>query len=86
MTPFKALYDQDPPLLLKLKCTTIPSTVEEVNQMVTECDALLAELHTNLLKAQNRLDSRVDKHRRDVIVMANLFSLSCSLTASVHWP
>lgn len=64
LNPFKALYSQDPPLLLK--GTAIPSALEEINQMVAEHDALLAELCTNLLKAHNHMKSQADKHHRVV--------------------
>ena len=53
MTPFKALYGHDPPILLK--GTTIPSAVEEVNKLTADRDNMLAELRSNLLKAQERM-------------------------------
>jgi len=46
MTPFKALYGRDPPLLLK--GTTIPSKIESVNQFQDERDAILKALMSNL--------------------------------------
>lgn len=59
MTPFKALYGRDPPLLLKVGA--IPSRVEEVNQ---QRDGVLEELKQNLLKAQHQMKLQADKHRR----------------------
>nr|KYP55801.1 Retrotransposable element Tf2 [Cajanus cajan] len=64
MSPFKALYGGDPPILLK--GTTIPSKVEEVNQLVCQCDELLVELRSNLLKAQDQMGAHANKHRKDV--------------------
>ena len=52
MYPFKALYGQEPPLLVK--GADIPSRLEEVNQLSKEKDELLQELRNNLLKAQDR--------------------------------
>lgn len=63
-TPFKALYGRDPPQLLK--GTTIPSSVEEVNQMTADRDTILQDLKTNLVKAHNQMKSYADKHRREV--------------------
>lgn len=42
MTPFKAVYGRDPPLLIK-GCA-VPSKVEEVNQLVQARDDILKEL------------------------------------------
>lgn len=50
MTPFKALYGYDPPLILK--GTTIPSKVGSVNQMQAARDEILKDLKENLCKAQ----------------------------------
>ena len=49
MSPFKALYGHEPPLLVK--GADIPSRLEEVNQLSKEKDELLQELRNNLLKA-----------------------------------
>ena len=64
MTPFKALYGHDPPILLK--GTTIPSAIEEVNQLTTARDNMLAELKRNLLRAQDRMRAQANQHRREV--------------------
>ena len=42
LTPFKALYGRDPPHLLR--GTTIPSAVEEVNQLTQERDQILHDI------------------------------------------
>ncbi|KAL6541589.1 hypothetical protein OROGR_011075 [Orobanche gracilis] len=62
MTPFQALYGRDPPLLIK-GCT-IPSKLDDVNQLVQQRDDLLAELKQNLLKAQDQMRAQANKHRR----------------------
>ena len=64
MSPFKALYAQNP--LLLLKDTTIPSKIESVNQLQHERDDLLQELKRNLCKAQEKNRVQANKHRRDV--------------------
>ncbi|OIW03085.1 hypothetical protein TanjilG_07237 [Lupinus angustifolius] len=64
MTPFKALYGFDPPTLIN-GCS-VPSKVEEVNQLVQQRDEVLGELWQNLLKAQDQMKAQLDKHRRMV--------------------
>ncbi|XP_019459958.1 PREDICTED: DNA gyrase subunit A, chloroplastic/mitochondrial-like [Lupinus angustifolius] len=64
MTPFRALYGRDPPLLIK--AGTIPSKIEEVNQLFAQRDGILEELKGNLVKAQNLMKQQADKHRRNV--------------------
>ncbi|KAE9622106.1 putative nucleotidyltransferase, Ribonuclease H [Lupinus albus] len=64
MTPFKALYGREPPMLLK--AGTIPSKVEEVNQLFHQRDGILEELKANLAKAQNLMKQYADKHRREL--------------------
>ncbi|WVY97031.1 hypothetical protein V8G54_029182 [Vigna mungo] len=64
MSPFKALYGCDPPLLLK--GSTIPSKVQTVNQLQQERDELLRELKDNLCKAQDQNKVQANKHRRAV--------------------
>jgi len=64
MTPFKALYGHDPPLLLK--GTTIPCKIESVNQFQDERDAILKALKSNLCRAQEQNKLQANKHRREV--------------------
>lgn len=64
MTPFRALYGQDPPLLLK--GTTVPSRVDEVNKLTQQRDELLEDLRSNLLKAQDQMWDHANKRRRQV--------------------
>ncbi|RDX60911.1 hypothetical protein CR513_60908, partial [Mucuna pruriens] len=58
---FCALYGQDPPPLLK--GTTIPSQIEEVNQLTHQKDAFLKEFRENLLKAHDQMRKYADCHR-----------------------
>lgn len=51
MTPVKALYGHDPPTLLHL--IDEPSLNEAVNIQIEDHNAILDELKTNLLKAQD---------------------------------
>ena len=53
-----------PPILLK--GTTIPSAVEEVNKLTADRDNTLTELKANLLKAQDRMRTQANQHRREV--------------------
>ena len=62
MTPFKAFYGLEPPILLK--GTTISSSIEEVNKLTTNRDNILAELRNNFLKAQDRMRAQVNHHRQ----------------------
>ncbi|KAJ1410955.1 Chromo-like domain superfamily [Sesbania bispinosa] len=50
----------------KLKGTTIPSAVEEVNKLTEERDVMLHDLKANLVKAQDQMKRFADKHRRDI--------------------
>lgn len=53
MTPFRALYGRDPPILLK--AGAIPSKIEDINQMLLQRHVILDELKANLSKAQNQM-------------------------------
>lgn len=64
LTPFKALYGRDPPHLLR--GTTIPSVVEEVNQLTQERDQILHDLKDNLTKAQVQMKAYADRSRHAV--------------------
>lgn len=65
MSPFKALYGQDPSLLIK--GVDIPSRLEEINQLGRERDELLQELRNNLLKARDQTRRYANNHRRELI-------------------
>lgn len=66
MSPFKALYGRDPPILLKF--TEVKSTVEDVNQQMLERNGMLEELKSNLVATQTHMKSYADNHRRGVSV------------------
>lgn len=63
MTPFETLYGRDPPLL---KLTDYPSSVEEVNQQLINCNAIIKELKHHLEAAQGHMKEQADKHCRDI--------------------
>lgn len=64
LSSFQALYEQESPLLLK--GTTIPSKIDDVNDLQEGRDALEADLRANLLKSQDMMRKCANKHRRDV--------------------
>lgn len=64
MSPFKELYGQDTPLLIK--GSTVPSWIEEVNQLTSRRVDLLADLRDNLLKSQDLMRYYTNKHRISV--------------------
>ena len=63
-TPFHALYDGEPPSLLR--GNSIPTSIQEVNKLVQERDLMLEEIREQLLKAQNRMKVQADKHHREL--------------------
>jgi len=65
-SPFKALYVQEPPLLVKV--AEIPSRLEEVNQLSKDRDELLQELSYNLLKAQDQMKRYANNHRSELVL------------------
>lgn len=65
MTPFKALYGRDPPLLFK--GSAFPSGVEAVNQLATDRDLLLDELKQNLTQTQQQMKVQADKKRGELV-------------------
>nr|GEV60684.1 hypothetical protein [Tanacetum cinerariifolium] len=64
MTPFKVLYERDPPHLIYYG--SVPSPVFEVERYLEERDCILKELKEHLLRAQERMKKQADKHRTDV--------------------
>lgn len=62
MIPFQALYGRDPPIFFK--GDTLPSKVEDANQLTRKRDLMLDRLKQNLTKAQhwsNRLTRNEEK-------------------------
>ncbi|KAH0670606.1 hypothetical protein KY290_026014 [Solanum tuberosum] len=66
MTPFKALYERDPPSLLRF--TDEISAVEEVNQQLMARNNILYELKANLSHAQAQMKVYADAKPREVVV------------------
>lgn len=64
MSPFKALYGQDPPTIFKLE--DVESSVEDVNQHIRDRNALIEELKGHLVKALETMKRYADKNRRDI--------------------
>ncbi|WVY93416.1 hypothetical protein V8G54_032504 [Vigna mungo] len=64
MTPFKALYGREPPVLIR--GDMIQSSVEEVNRLMADRNHMLDELKEHLVLAQNRMCKQANKHRREV--------------------
>lgn len=63
MTPFKAFYGCDPPLL-KLSENVI--LVAEVGQQIRNCNAILNMLKDNLQRAQAKMKLYADNKRREL--------------------
>lgn len=63
MTPFKALYGRDPPVLLRWIEKALK--VEEINRMIHERNTILDELKENLTRAQEWM-KYTDKNRREL--------------------
>lgn len=63
LTPFKVLYGRDPPEVNRLGKWHSP--VDSVEAILMERDAMLDDLHMNLLKAQQTMKNNADKKRRD---------------------
>lgn len=63
-TPFEALYDRAP--LVLVKGDTLFSAVDEVNKLIVERNMMLKEMQEQLLKAQNVMRSQANRRRRQV--------------------
>ncbi|VFQ60773.1 unnamed protein product [Cuscuta campestris] len=64
MSPFKALYGRDPPLLFST--LSVRARTLEVEAVLQERADLLNDLKAHLSKMQNRMRAQENKHRRDV--------------------
>lgn len=58
LTPFKVLYGRDPPSLLRMGHGQTP--VNSVEELLCERDAILDELHLQMLKAQQVMKLNAD--------------------------
>ncbi|XP_060965128.1 transposon Tf2-1 polyprotein [Cannabis sativa] len=63
-TPFKVLYGRDPPPLMRYPSGG--SAVLTVDQMLEDRDSFLDDLKMHLLRAQHRMKTTADSHRREV--------------------
>ncbi|KAL4384307.1 hypothetical protein GQ457_15G015210 [Hibiscus cannabinus] len=64
MTPFKALYGRDPPLLINY--LEGGSSNNQVDQALLDRDEILRLLKQNLLQAQVRMKNQADQNRREL--------------------
>jgi ribosomal protein L21E len=64
MSPFKALYGRSPPSVIRIghNCTSVDS----LDQLLHERDAILDDLKYHLIRAQHRMKKQADLKRRDV--------------------
>lgn len=62
MTPFKAVYGRDPPVLIKYEAQ--PADPPSLQSLLTERDMLLAHLKGNLNRAQQIMKRYADTKRR----------------------
>ncbi|CAL9231368.1 unnamed protein product [Arabidopsis halleri] len=64
MTPFKAVYGRDPPVLAGYESGSTP--IQELDEQLLERDALLCDMKKHLESAANRMKQVADAKRRDV--------------------
>jgi len=64
MTPFKAMYGRDPPLVIRGDVAAI--SVDEVARMIQDKNEMLDILKDHMVHAQNRMKQHADKCRRGV--------------------
>ncbi|GJZ33215.1 putative mitochondrial protein [Tanacetum coccineum] len=62
-TPSKVLYGMDPPRIIPYEVSSTPTF--EVDYYLQERDKILEELRKNLLKVQQTMKSKADRHRRE---------------------
>ncbi|KAL8126329.1 hypothetical protein AgCh_013571 [Apium graveolens] len=89
LSPFKELYGRDPPHVLRInRGQTLVNSVEE---MLRERDAILEDLHFNLVKAQQRMKRSADVQRKkdsfevnDLKVGSLAYKLDLPESSKVH--
>ncbi|KAH9703698.1 hypothetical protein KPL70_011188 [Citrus sinensis] len=64
MTPFQALYGHNPPTILAYSKGS--TSIQALNDALTERDALLRFLKENLCQAQHRMTQKANAHRREL--------------------
>ena len=66
MSPFQALYGRVPPHIVRVGHNH--TTVDTLEQVLQERDAMLDELQFNMARAQQRMKYYADKKRREVFL------------------
>lgn len=74
MAPFKVLYGRDPPLVNRLGRGHSP--IDSIEDILHERDAVLDELHHQLLRAQQKMKDNADKKRREADFQVGKKSMS----------
>ena len=64
MSPFKALCGCEPPVIPPY--TESSTSIQALNELLLERDALLTSLKTNLQEAQHRMQQKANAHRREL--------------------
>ena len=64
MSPFKAIYRQEPPKILRYGSPVSP--VDDLDKLLTIQDQMLMQLCAHLVHAQTWMKTQADKHHRDV--------------------
>ncbi|KAH9681158.1 hypothetical protein KPL71_026857 [Citrus sinensis] len=64
MSSFKALYGREPPVIPSY--TGSSTSIQALDELLLERDALLTALKTNLLAAQHRMQQKANAHRREL--------------------
>ena len=63
-TPFRAVYGKEPPSLRSGTPITLPNS--EVDTLLQDRDIMITVLRKQLLRAQQRMNTAADHHRRDL--------------------
>ena len=64
LSPFEVVYGKKPSTIPHSEFSDV--VVEAVQSTLSERDVMLAKLRGKLLKAQERMKTMIDKHRREV--------------------
>jgi hypothetical protein len=83
MTPFEAVYGQNPPSVLSYMPGV--SKVQEVDQTLTVREAILHTLKENLVMAQNHMKQQADQgHSEHQFVEGTRCFFDCNLIRKLH--
>ena len=64
MSPFKALYGREPPVIPSY--TKSSTSIQALDELLLERNALLTSLKSNLQVAQHRMQQKANAHRREL--------------------